>query len=74
MGVINYAADRQLLVTAKGHPYERDPFAALFDELDDFRWCLVEQPAAQPLLTPALRDEYASVTRGNAEHSSVSTI
>ena len=47
MGVINYNAERQLLVTARGHPYERDPFMSLFDGLEDFSSSLVEQPAAQ---------------------------
>ncbi len=56
MGIINYAAERKLLVTARGHPYERDAFMGVFDELDDYQVSLVEQPMAQLLFTPALRD------------------
>jgi len=58
--VINYAAPRELLVTAKGHPYERDAFATLFEGLDDYRWSLVEQPAAQHLIRPSLREQFAA--------------
>jgi type 1 glutamine amidotransferase len=60
MGIINYAAERQLLVTARGHPYERDAFCALFDPLEDFCWSLVEQPAAQQLFTPAMKQNFAA--------------
>ena len=60
MDVINYSADQSLLVTAKGHPYERDAFAALFAGLDDYRWSLVEQPAAQHLFKPELREQFAA--------------
>lgn len=60
MGTINYTADQQLLVTARGHPYERDAFAGLFDPLEDFSWSLVEQPTASLLFTPAMRDQFAA--------------
>jgi hypothetical protein len=60
MGVINYNATRQLLVTARGHPYERDAFASLFDPLEDFSWSLVEQPAAQLLFNPAMKEHFAA--------------
>lgn len=60
MDVINYAADRQLLVTAKGHPYERDAFAALFTGLEDFSWSLVEQPAAGHLFKPAMKEQFSA--------------
>lgn len=54
MSTINYSAANRLLVTARGHPYERDAFAAVFDGLEDFAWSLVEQPAAQYLISPKL--------------------
>ena len=57
MGVINYAAERRLLTVARGHPYERDAFAGLFEGLEEFDVCHVEQPAAQRLMiTVAARD------------------
>lgn len=60
MSIINYSAPRRLLVTARGHPYERDAFATLFEGLDDFSWALVEQPAAAYLFEPALRERFAA--------------
>lgn len=50
MGLINHAAERELLVVARGHPYERDALAAVFDALAGYRWSLVEQPAASLLI------------------------
>jgi type 1 glutamine amidotransferase len=58
MGIINYAAEKQLLVTARGHPYERDAFSALFDPLEDYCWSLVEQPAARYLFNPAMKERF----------------
>ena len=60
MGVINYNAPQQLLVTARGHPYERDAFAGLFEPLADFSWSLVEQPAAQLMFKPDLKEHFAA--------------
>lgn len=60
MSIINYGATNQLLITARGHPYERDAFAGLFEDLEDFSWSLVEQPAAQLLFTPAMKDSFAA--------------
>jgi type 1 glutamine amidotransferase len=60
MSVINYAAPRQLLVTARGHPYERDAFASLFDSLEDFSSSLVEQPAAAYLFEPSMKARFAA--------------
>ncbi len=60
MSIINYSAPQRLLVTARGHPYERDPFGELFEGLADFAWCLVEQPAAAGLMRPGLREQFAA--------------
>ncbi len=40
---------REILLVTKGHPYEREPFYAVFDDMADVNWTLVEQPAAQAL-------------------------
>jgi hypothetical protein len=40
-----------VLVVAKGHPYLRDPFMAIFDEMEGVSGTLVEQPAAQRLMS-----------------------
>lgn len=40
---------RDILLVTKGHPYEREPLYAVFDDMSDVDWTLVEQPAAQAL-------------------------
>ncbi|MFM7783702.1 MAG: ThuA domain-containing protein, partial [Gammaproteobacteria bacterium] len=50
MGLINHSAPRELLLIARGHPYERDALAAVFDAIPELRWSLVEQPAAALLV------------------------
>jgi type 1 glutamine amidotransferase len=59
--VINYSAPRRLLTIARGHPYERDAFAALFAELEDYDVCHVEQPAAQRLLNTRTAREFDAI-------------
>jgi hypothetical protein len=61
MSTINYNADRQLLVCARGHPYEKDAFSQMFEVMEDFRWSLVEAPANQLLMRPSLKDSYDAV-------------
>lgn len=51
MPVVRYSAPLNVLVAAKGHPYLRDPFMAIFDALPDVACTLVEQPAAARLMT-----------------------
>lgn len=38
-----------ILLVTKGHPYEREPFYAMFDDMPELDWCLAEQPAAQAM-------------------------
>jgi hypothetical protein len=47
MSIINCSAPGRLLAVARGHPYEREAFAGVFQGRDDFDVCHVEQPAAQ---------------------------
>ncbi len=57
MPIIRYGEALNVLVAAKGHPYLRDPFMAMFDELPGIACTLVEQPASSLLMTPeGLRD------------------
>ncbi len=44
-------SSREILLVTKGHPYEREPFYAMFDAMPDVNWTLVEQPAAQALFS-----------------------
>ena len=52
MPVVRYGEPLNVLVVAKGHPYLRDPFMAMFDDLPGIACTLVEQPAAQRLMNP----------------------
>lgn len=47
MSMIRYGADLNVLVVTKGHPFERDPFFAMFEAQSDMAYTAVEQPAAQ---------------------------
>ena len=59
--VINYNLDKEIVVVAGGHPYERDAFCGcLFETLNDFRWSLVEQPAARRLYRPDVARHFAA--------------
>lgn len=42
----------RVLVVTKGHPFEREPFFAIFDDDPALDWTHVEQPAAQAVLHP----------------------
>jgi type 1 glutamine amidotransferase len=44
-------AERKVLVVTKGHPFEREPFFKLFDDMPGVDWTHVEQPAAEALFT-----------------------
>lgn len=52
MPVVRYGEPLNVLVAAKGHPYLRDPFMAMFDTLPGISCTLVEQPAAARLMNP----------------------
>lgn len=52
MPIVRYGEKLNVLVAAKGHPYLRDPFMAMFDEMDGVAASLVEQPAVQGLMNP----------------------
>ena len=52
MPAIRYGEPLNVLVAAKGHPYLRDPFMAIFDTLPGIACTLVEQPAVQRLMSP----------------------
>jgi type 1 glutamine amidotransferase len=52
MPIVRYGEALNVLVVAKGHPYLRDPFMAIFDEMEGVSASLVEQPAAQRVMNP----------------------
>ena len=49
---VSIRAMKQILLVAKGHPYERQPFYDIFDAMEGVDYTLVEQPAAQALFNP----------------------
>ena len=51
MGIIDYNSDLQVLVSVKGHPYERDAFFGMFESFEGIGHTGVEQPANQTLLS-----------------------
>jgi len=52
LGIIDYRSPLNILVSVKGHPYERDAFAAVFESFDGMSHTLVEQPASQAFMNP----------------------
>lgn len=52
MSTIDYRSGKRILVSVKGHPYPRDAFFALFEELDGIAYTAVEQPASQVFFCP----------------------
>jgi uncharacterized protein len=52
LGIIDHHSPLNILISVKGHPYERDPFAAVFESFEGVRHTFVEQPASQAFLNP----------------------
>ena len=52
MGIIDHHSPLNILISVKGHPYERDAFAAVFESFEGIRHTFVEQPASQAFLNP----------------------
>jgi type 1 glutamine amidotransferase len=48
----------KILVVTKGHPFEREPFFQIFDQMEGVDWTLVEQPAAQALFNERVASRY----------------
>ena len=61
MSIVNYSASHRLLTLARGHPYDREAFTALFDGLDEYDVCHAEQPAAQHCLGPATARDFDAI-------------
>lgn len=58
MGIINYQGALSVLVSTKGHPYQRDAFFELFESFAGIAHTAVEQPASQHFLAPAAAAEW----------------
>ena len=58
MGIIDYHSPLNVLVSVKGHPFERDAFAAVFESFEGIRHTFVEQPASQAFLNPKMAEPW----------------
>lgn len=52
MPTIDYRAPLKALVAVRGHPFDRNAFATLFDGMEGISATMVDQPAAAHLMTP----------------------
>ena len=50
--VIRYDSPWNLLVSTKGHPFDRGAFSAMLDAMRGMTWTHIEQPATAALLSP----------------------
>lgn len=57
-GVIRFHADLNVLVSVRGHPFERDLFSDIFEDMEGVAATFVDQPAAAQLMTPDGLDPY----------------
>ena len=48
-----------ILLTTKGHPFEKGPFFQLFDSLEGIDYTHIEHPAAQLILNPLGTNDYS---------------
>jgi type 1 glutamine amidotransferase len=58
VGIVNYNAALNVLVSVKGHPYPRDAFSTMLDSMDNMACTIVEQPASQAFMTPTMAAPY----------------
>ena len=61
MGIIDYHSPLNILISVKGHPYERDAFAAVFESFEGIRHTFVEQPASQAFMNPEAAAPYDAI-------------
>ncbi|QNE07449.1 ThuA domain-containing protein [Croceicoccus marinus] len=53
MPTIDYRSELQCLVAVRGHPFDRNAFAAMFEGMEGIAVTMVDQPAAALLMNPA---------------------
>ena len=56
--VINYQADLNILVSVRGHPFERDTFGDIFESFEGINATFVDQPASAQLMNPEAMAAY----------------
>ena len=55
---VSMVETHHILLSVKGHPYERQAFYDIFDNMDNLDWTLVEQPASQALFNVKQAEVY----------------
>jgi uncharacterized protein len=55
---INHHAPLRVLAAVRGHPFDRNAFAALFDGMAGISVTFVDQPAAAMLMRPGLENAF----------------
>lgn len=58
MPTIDYNAPLKVLAAVRGHPFDRNAYATLFDAMEGISVTFVDQPAASLLLRPELADSF----------------
>ncbi len=52
MPIIRYGEPLRILVSVKGHPFDRNAFASIFETMEGVQASFVDQPAAATLMNP----------------------
>lgn len=58
VSVIDYQSDFNVLLSVKGHPYERDAFLEIFEQMDQVAYSTVEQPLTEHLLPLDIANQF----------------
>ncbi|MCP5040051.1 MAG: ThuA domain-containing protein [bacterium] len=61
MSTIRYHAPLEILLVTKGHAFDRNAFAAIFEDFPDVSTTQVEQPAAQHFFCPEAAADYDAI-------------
>lgn len=61
MPTIDYHARIRLLVAVRGHPFDRNAFAGLFDGMEGIAATFVDQPAAAHMLRPEIAEAFDAI-------------
>lgn len=61
MPTIRYNTPLRVLVSVKGHPFDRNAFGAIFEAMDDVQASFVDQPAAGRMMNPQAMAGFAAL-------------
>ncbi len=58
MPIIRYDEPLRVLVSVKGHPFDRNAFASVFEDMEGVQASFVDQPAAGRMMNPAAMEGF----------------